>query len=228
MTTIYYTLCKQLPQAEYEKAVSMLPENMQRRIVKYRRWQDAHSYLYGRLLLKEGMFRLGYNFSLGSMQKNQYGKPYFADGPFAFNISHSGEYVVCVISTDEQEHLGIDIEKIRPIVLDDFSSVLTSQEKKEIDSYDKFYTYWTRKEAIVKADGRGLHIPLSTIDATKLLVKLNGVQYHLSNIDIDKEYILHIASLTKIEIVHTVNFLPVINTIGHHQNDSGRLMLVND
>src|SRR5690606_12742802 len=87
MTTIYYTLCKQLPQTEYKKLVSLLPEIMQQRIGEYRRWQDAHSYLYGRLLFKEGMLRLGYNISLESMKKTKYGKPYFTDNSFTFNIS---------------------------------------------------------------------------------------------------------------------------------------------
>lgn len=213
MTTIYYTLCKQLPQTEYEKSVSLLPEIMQQRIGKYRRWQDAHSYLYGRLLLKEGMLRLGYNISLESMKRTKYGKPYFTDNSFTFNISHSGEYVVCVISTDEQEHLGIDIEKMKPIVFDDLSGVWSLQEKKEINSIKKFYACWTRKEAIVKADGRGLRIPLDTIDATNLSVKLGDDQYYLLKVEIDEKYMLHIASLTKIETANTVNLFSVICTM---------------
>jgi 4'-phosphopantetheinyl transferase len=213
MTTIYYTFCTQLPYNEFRKAVSLLPEGMQQRLGRFKRWQDAHSYLYGRLLLKEGMLQLGYKNSLESMKRNEYGKPYFTNSSFAFNISHSGEYVVCVISTDEQEHLGIDIEKIKPIVFEDFDCVFSSHEKKEIDSYNKFYTYWTRKEAIVKADGRGMIIPLNTIDATKLLVELENDQYYLFKVDIDEKYMLHIASLNKIVKANTVYYSPIINAI---------------
>ena len=213
MTTVYYTFCKQLPQEELKKAVSLLPHSMQYRLLKFRRWQDSHAYLYGRLLLKKGMLQLGYTHSLESMKKTQYGKPYFADNSFAFNISHSGEYVICVISTDEQQHLGIDIEKIKPIVLDDFNSIFSPQEKKEIDNYDKFYTCWTRKEAIVKADGRGLLIPLDTIDTTNLLVKLDNNKYHIHKIDIDDKYMVNIASLHKLETVNTVDFLSMTKTI---------------
>lgn len=42
---------------------------------------------------------------------NDYGKPYFKDfEKINFNISHSGEYVVCCFSDKE---IGVDIEKIR-------------------------------------------------------------------------------------------------------------------
>ncbi len=212
MTTVYYTLCEQLPQNEYREAVSLLPESMQQRLRRYRRWQDAHAYLYGRLLLKEGMRRLGFKASLESMQVTEFGKPHFIDGSFAFNISHSEEYVVCVISTDETEHLGIDIEKMKPIVFNDFSCVFSPQEKKEINTYKKFYTCWTRKEALVKADGRGLRIPLDTIDATKLLVQLDNDEYFLYKVNIDKDYMIHIASLNKIESTDIIDCLSVVMT----------------
>ena len=199
MTIVYYTFCKQLPEDEYEKAVSLLPDVMRKSIDKFRRWQDAHSFLYGRLLLKHGMLKLGYEDSLELMEKTQYGKPYFPHETFSFNISHSEDYVVCVISTDEKKNIGIDIEKIKPIVLDHYSSVLTAQEKNNITSDKHFYKYWTRKEAVIKADGRGLQIPLSTIDATQVNIEFEDKLYFLLKIDIDTEYEMHLASSEKIE-----------------------------
>lgn len=199
MTTVYYTFCRQLTPDKYRKAVSSLPDDMQEKIEKFRRWQDAHSFLYGRLLLKEGMLKLGYQDSLAVMKKNEYGKPYFSYDSFSFNISHSEDYVVCVISTDEKENIGIDIEKIKTINIEDYSSVLTPVEKNDITSDQHFYKYWTRKEAVIKADGRGLQIPLHTIDATKTKVEVENEFYFLLKIDIDKEYEMHLASSKKIE-----------------------------
>lgn len=220
MTTIYYTFCEKLPKIEFEKAVSLLPNSMQQRLGKFRRWQDAHAYLYGRLLLKYGMLELGYNDSLELMEQTKYGKPYFPFDSFSFNISHSEDYVVCVISNDEKEQIGIDIEKIKPIILDHFTSVLSPQENKKITSYEDFYKFWTRKEAVVKADGRGLQIPLNKVDASKLIVKLDNDLYYLSKVDIDKNYEVHIASLTKIEKTNSVNCLLVPAEIKHPMSES--------
>ena len=58
MTALYYTKCEQLPSHSLEKAVSLLPIPMQQRLPKYKRWQDAHAYLYGKLLLKEAISQL--------------------------------------------------------------------------------------------------------------------------------------------------------------------------
>jgi 4'-phosphopantetheinyl transferase len=202
MTTVYYTKCKRLPEEVYSRAMSALPESMQQRLGRYNRWQDAHSYLYGKLLLKEGMLRMGYCNSLQSMKTTPYGKPYFDNENFGFNMSHSEAYVVCVISDDEKKNLGIDIEKISPIKISSFDSILSSREKKEIDGIEKFYRCWTRKEAIIKADGKGLHIPLETIDTTNSRVKLGNDTYHLLSVDLDKDYMVHIASLNKIEKIN--------------------------
>lgn len=207
MTSIYYTSCKKLPEYEYRKLTSLLPKKMQERLSKFYRWQDAYTYLYGKLLLKKSMLLFGYDYSLESIKTTEHGKPYFENSSFSFNISHSEEYVVCAISNDEQINLGIDIEKVKPIKIDGFSAVFSPEEKKEIDSYNKFYTCWTRKEAIVKADGRGLTIPLNTINTLNLSTKLDNEKYYLSKVDINEEYIAHIASLTKIEKMNVVNLL---------------------
>jgi len=217
MTTIYYTFCERLPETQFNKAVALLPIPMQERLRNYRRWQDAHAYLYGRLLLKHGMLQLGYDDSLELMEKTKYGKPYFPFDSFSFNISHSEDYVVCVISTDEKKQIGIDIEKIKPIILDYFNSVLSAQEKIDIKTYDQFYKIWTRKEAVIKADGRGMQIPLNRVDASKLIVNLEEDIYYLSKVGINKSYEVHIASLTKIKKTNTVNCLLFFSEIKHSE-----------
>ncbi|AXG72402.1 4'-phosphopantetheinyl transferase sfp [Kordia sp. SMS9] len=199
MTAVYYTKCEQLPSHSFEKGVSLLPKKMQERLRKYTRWQDAHSFLYGKLLLKEAISQFGYNESLECLQKNKYGKPYFVNSDFGFNISHSGEYIVCAISTDEKQNLGIDIEEIKPLIMEGFKKVFSIEEKKQIKTYDNFYTFWTRKEAIVKADGRGLYIPLNTINTLSLSVMLENKKYNLYPVDIDENYIIYMATSISLE-----------------------------
>jgi len=204
MTAIYYTTCKKLSDQAFEKAVLLLPAAMQQNLKKFRRWQDAHADLYGKLLLKEAISALGYNHDLGSLHKTKYGKPYFKDSNFGFNISHSGNYILCVISTDEKLNLGIDIEEIKPIALESFIDVFTDQEKKEIIHKNNFYTFWTRKEAVAKADGRGLIIPFDTIDTLGLCVGLNKTTYNLYEIHIDDKYVIYLAACSNIKNIKQI------------------------
>ncbi len=47
------------------------------------------------------------NFPAPALRYGEKGKPYFRDLPFYFNLSHSGEYVVCALSHRE---MGADIQ----------------------------------------------------------------------------------------------------------------------
>ncbi len=78
-----------------------------------------------------------------------------------FNISHSGNRVVCILST--QGRVGIDLEETGDIAIDDFQSQFTTAEWAAITGssmpLQTFYHYWTAKESLIKADGKGLQIP---------------------------------------------------------------------
>lgn len=96
-----------------------------------------------------------------------YGKPKlkFPKGHF-FNISHSGDWVVCAISDNE---VGIDIEQIKETKTKVAKRFFSSEEYKIIkqcktteDQKKMFYTLWTLKESYVKADGRGLSLLLNS------------------------------------------------------------------
>lgn len=87
-------------------------------------------------------------------------KPYLASHPWLnFNISHSEDYAVIAISRIK---IGIDIEYMSED--QDYTNLLIDVfNKKEIlnienatDKKNAFYTSWTRKEAFVKALGKGI------------------------------------------------------------------------
>ncbi len=107
-----------------------------------------------------------------SVVKNQYGKPYFANRvDIHFNISHSGEYAVLAVSDSP---LGIDVEVRKPI--NDFLAIsenyfskneynfLISSKSSADKKIDLFFDIWTMKEALIKAVGKGLSIPLASFD----------------------------------------------------------------
>ncbi|WP_459500588.1 4'-phosphopantetheinyl transferase family protein [Bacillus sp. C1] len=100
-------------------------------------------------------------------QKNEYGKPSLKEYPeFHFNISHSGDFVVCAI---DDKPIGIDIEEIRHIEYEEIArNFFTLNEFEYImkqnlnDGLSKFYEIWTLKESYIKCCGQGLSIPLKS------------------------------------------------------------------
>ncbi len=88
-------------------------------------------------------------------KKDENGKPYLEGCPVFFNISHSGEYVVCALS---DAAVGVDIEKINPISI----KVMLRFFGKAILSPREQMRIWTRYESYGKFAGIG--IPHKTED----------------------------------------------------------------
>ncbi|RUT69548.1 4-phosphopantetheinyl transferase [Flavobacterium cupreum] len=192
MINIYYSY---LSEGNHESLLRNhlpdFPENYQAKISRFRRWQDAQASVLGRILLFTGLKEAGF---LGPADKElkytSYHKPYFEDHPVQFNISHSGEIVVCALS-DEGE-IGIDIEIISDILIDDFKFQMTENEWERIststNTKNAFFEYWTQKEAVIKAHGHGLTIPLQSFEITDYSTIIQGEKFYLKEINIDKKY----------------------------------------
>ncbi len=88
---------------------------------------------------------------------NSQGKPYFlSHREIFFNISHSSNYVVCIIG---DRPVGIDIEggqKGRQNLAQRFFDKTEAEWIEEADSDERFFRIWTLKEAYGKATGRGV------------------------------------------------------------------------
>ena len=107
----------------------------------------------------------------------EHGKPYAKDLTVEFNISHSGNIVVCAVNGKQ---IGIDIEQIRPIDITVAKRICTDEELLylfahiPIEEYfiytidseilTRFFELWTTKEAYGKCMGNGLE---------KIKVKIN-------------------------------------------------------
>ncbi len=108
-----------------------------------------------------------------TFQINEYGKPSLEDDvALSFNISHSGEMAVMAFSYGRK--VGVDIEFIRENIDHESLSVrffsraetLVLKSLAEKDRLKCFYETWTRKEAFIKAVGKGLSIPLDQFDVS--------------------------------------------------------------
>jgi 4'-phosphopantetheinyl transferase len=94
--------------------------------------------------------------------------------PIHFNLSHSHETVLCAITAVGE--IGVDVEKIREVpdlekIVRQFFSTRERAAFKEIPSSQRkqaFFRCWTRKEALIKAMGGGLSLPLDQFDVSIL------------------------------------------------------------
>lgn len=109
------------------------------------------------------------------------GKPALPDGP-SFNLSHAGDLACLAIHPDMT--LGADIEAFRQVedgIAARFFSPAehaTLQAMSEDAKEPGFFRCWTRKEAVIKALGGGLSIPLDAFDVT-----LDGHAAELTRLD---------------------------------------------
>jgi 4'-phosphopantetheinyl transferase len=106
--------------------------------------------------------------------KSAHGKPWLAGedgaGSLQFSLSQSGAYAAFAFSRCSS--IGLDIEEIHEIQEMDgiVAQHFTPREKAEmlLCSMDfrlkAFYRFWTRKEAVLKAQGEGLLRPLDCVD----------------------------------------------------------------
>lgn len=139
----------------------------QRQVTRYRRPFDGHRSLMGdilsRLAICSGLQVQNEKLHFG---KNEFGKPLLDDPPgYHFNVSHSGDWVVCVFA----DHLvGIDIERIKSIEYSIAERFFAPTEFGDLmgkpgdQKLTYFYQLWTLKESYIKAVGRGLSIPLNS------------------------------------------------------------------
>ena len=159
----YCTLCDELDDESFNYYLKRLPNGIQSQVLKFKKWDDKQRTLFSKLLLVNGLNIMGINsYTIDEIKFTQYKRPYF-DNDIDFNISHSGQYIVCGISFDHK--IGIDIEEIKEIPLDDFKNEFSQKEMKTImkadNSTSAFYALWTQKEAFLKAIGTGLFFPLN-------------------------------------------------------------------
>lgn len=110
------------------------------------------------------------------------GKPYFTDlSDKYFSLSHSGGVAVCAISDFS---VGIDIQKTGTYKESIAARFFSREEQRLVQDADSFTRIWARKEAAVKAEGRGLAAGLSGFDAGKDRVELGGRIFRISDIPV--------------------------------------------
>jgi len=160
-----------------------LPADEQQRFLRYRRPLDAHQFLVGRLMIRRWLAEAtsipasDWRFSEGERGRPEIAGP---DTQWSFNLSHSGGLVACalaralapVVPPGADAGIGVDLEDLdrRPLSPDLIhrfcapSEVVDIERQPEALRAQRFLTYWTLKEAYLKARGLGIAVHLADLD----------------------------------------------------------------
>lgn len=195
-----------LEYSEYTKLENYISSYQLERIRKFRNFEDAQRTLLGDVLARYAICkRTGAKNSELVFRMNEFGKPLLLNlTDIHYNISHSGDWVVCAV---DDAPIGIDVEVIQPIELDIIAHEFFSKVEYDMlmlqDNHEKFtffYKLWTLKESYIKAEGSGLSIPLNSFtvriekDSITLFIKDKKENYHFDQFFLSRNYICSICS----------------------------------
>lgn len=177
---IYKGNISELTQEDYRKGFEMMSDERKKAILRFRSEKDRKRSVLGELLARKGISEFcdipqeDIEFA-----REESGKPFAKNVDVEFNISHSKDKVVCVVS---RKKVGVDIEKIRDIDMRITKIACTERDKAFIfgkDGFDcdeinpdtemnyRFFVLWTAKEAYFKYCGSGIS-QLRTVDYAEI------------------------------------------------------------
>lgn len=200
---IYAVKILDISEEELSKLCLLIDSEKKDKIKKIINKKDKIRALLGEILIRTIFIeKIKISNECIKFEKNKYGKPYLKDYPnFNFNISHSGEYVLCAV---DNKPIGIDVEEIKYIEYEMIAkNFFTTGELDYIlnQNFDfqlnRFYEIWTLKESYIKCLGQGLSISLKSF-----YIEIN--QYKNIRVISNKEYKEHAFKLFDIELGYKV------------------------
>jgi 4'-phosphopantetheinyl transferase len=196
LSIIYIRFNKNEVGLYFDRLLKALPVKWQENALRYHQMNDKMRSVLGRHLIARQLIKEGYPIEcLNDLKKDKYNRP-FIDNKVDFNLAHSGEYVICALNTVGK--IGIDIEKIQPVDLSEFSNSLHENENNKLKlnhkNLNSFYDIWVKKEAICKASGEGITESLNKIDTTLSKVNYSGSDWTCIKIQVNPNYVSYFAT----------------------------------
>ena len=177
------------------KQLAKLPILLQKKIGGYRSLKKQQQRIDGLLLLEEAILYFELDtvvYNLNTLQYTENGKPFF-DDIISFSLAYSDGCSVLVFS--KNSCVGIDIEKIKPIAINDYKPYFTVKEWGIIataaNQHLQFYTLWTRKEAVAKAIGSGIFMVFEELEVLHDVVVLEQ-KWAITTEILDGDYVLSV------------------------------------
>ena len=170
---------------ETEYLKGLVSKERLERSLKYRQEEDVKRSLLAEALLNYGIKDMYPDVAVPVIPEiDEYKKPhvYTKTGEINYSISHSGDYVVCVIS---DKPAGIDIEKIGENNTRVAKRFYTDMENQYVTGAASFYNIWTLKESFMKIMGLGMKLPMDAFTVTDLNTASGECRYAQTNHELD-------------------------------------------
>lgn len=225
---IYAVKILDISEEKLDKLCFLIDSEKKCKIKKFINKKDKVRTLIGEILIRTIIVEeLDISNKYIKFEKNQYGKPYLKEHQkFNFNISHSGEYVLCVI---DNKLIGIDVEEVKHIEyeeiaksffsISEFDYIIKNDSKIRLS---KFYEIWTLKESYIKCCGQGLTIPLKSFsididkyENIKVITDIEHNEYIFKRFDMELNYKIAVCSLSK-EISNNIIMINQNNLINKY------------
>jgi 4'-phosphopantetheinyl transferase len=149
----------------------MLSPDERARMQRFHFERDRHTYVVAHALVRTALSRYATCAPAAwAFTVNEYGRPDIAPGlcarPLRFNLSHTDGLVAVAIALERD--VGVDVEHMYPPSFDlgvagHFfapAEIAALEAQPSEAQRDRFFAYWTLKEAYIKARGMGLALPL--------------------------------------------------------------------
>lgn len=156
-----------------DELATLLADDERARAARFRFDRHRRHYIVGRATLRRILaLYLKIEPSKVAFSYGPQGKPELPDlsGPrLNFNLSHSGDLGLCAVA---RWPVGIDLERLRDVPDADliaarfFTPAEVALQRAAADRDAAFLRHWTHKEAVIKAVGVGLSVPLDSFDVS--------------------------------------------------------------
>lgn len=170
--------------------LAKIPARLHGEISQFKRLQDQLTRFVARRLISKALTASGQEqfSSLCDWQKDSRGRPFIEACCADISISHSESWVVGALALNAR--VGVDIETFRSVSLDSLRPYLLDSELARVDNAEdpqrEAIKCWSLREAILKADGRGLLVSEEVIRDIWRLEKPQGGKWRVENFDSDQ------------------------------------------
>ncbi len=197
-TVVFYTYINSLTWEDVELMTKNYCASEITKVFSLKIIKDRIATVIGRALLYYMLKTLNIQSSIKNtrIELTDEGRPYIKNTKYDFNISHSLDAVACGIIHNGK--IGIDIEAIHDINIEEYRSILTDAEYSILNKHkkqnDEFIKLWTTKESVLKADGRGFYADIKKLSILNQAALLENKMWYNNLYNIDEHYYLSVST----------------------------------